>query len=596
MKVFLKQVFAALAVMIVCVALIGLALFGILAGLKGKPPSVKKGSILVFNMSVNITDGPSGFDAQQALEDAVLGESPANCMQLHALVSALEQASTDDRIAGLFLHGSLTPRGYGSGYGALKELRAALEKFKRSGKPIHAYLVSPSTKDYYLASVANSVKLNPRGILMVNGLVAEVTYYAGALQQYGVGVQIARVGKYKSYVEPYMRTNMSAESREQTGQYLGVLWDEVVQAVSRDRNLTPQQYQAWVDKAEAVKPQDALSRKLVDKLVYFDEELAELKKLSGVKGADEALPQIEIASYAEIAKKHQPKSSNKIAVVYAEGAILDGEGGPGVIGGDSLARQIRELRQEKGVKAIVLRVNSPGGSATASDVIQRELKLTKSTKPVVVSMGTVAASGGYWISANATRIFALPNTITGSIGILGMIPNVKELANRHGITWDSVKTAKYADAFRITRPKTAEEMAIFQDIINTGYDEFIELVAAGRNKTKEAVHEIAQGRVWAGQDAEKLGLVDEFGGLNKAIAYAAQRANLGSDWSVKEFPEEKGLLESLSEMLGGGKKPLAKEGPISILLREVAVDLNTLRSLNDPVGVYAVMPEVLRIR
>jgi protease IV len=596
MKEFLKQVVASLVVTVVCFVIFGLALFGLVAGLKGKTPSVKKGSILVFNMSVNITDGPSGFDAQQTIEDAVMGEGPAGSVQLYPLLRGLEMAASDDRIAGLFLHGSLTPRGYGTGYATLRELRGALEKFRRSGKPIHAYLVSPTTRDYYLASAANSLMLNPQGMLMVNGLVAETTYYAGALEKYGVGAQVVRVGKYKSFVEPYIRTNMSPENREQTRQLLGAVWDEIVQAVAIDRNLDPTQVQAIVDKAEGFKPEDALARKLVDKLAYFDEELAALKKMSGQPAEEGTFPQIDLMSYAAVAKKKDHKSANKVAVVYAEGAILDGVGGPGVVGGDSVARQIRELRQNKSVKAIVLRVNSPGGSATASEVIHRELELAKGNRPVVISMGTVAASGGYWISAGGSRIFAEPNTITGSIGILGMMPNVKELANKHGITWDSVKTGKYADVLKITRPKTPEEMALFQGVIDDGYEKFLQLVAKGRNKTKDAVHEIAQGRVWSGRDAEKLGLIDEFGGLAKAIAYAAQRANLGTDWSVMELPEEKGLLEQVSEMLGGDKKPVARVDPISSLLREVGEDLQTLRSLNDPAGVYALIPEMFRIQ
>jgi len=596
MKTFVKRVVVALLVALVCLAILGLMLFGVVAVLATKTPAVKNGSILVFDMSVNITDGPPGFDPDQAFQDALLGQGPAKNVQFYSLVRALEQAATDDRIAGLFLHGSLTPRGYGSGYGALKELRGALEKFRQSRKPIYAYLVSPTTRDYYLASVANSIMLNPRGLLLVNGLVAEITFYAGAFEQYGVGMQVVRVGKYKSYVEPYTRKDMSPENREQTAQLLAALWDEALLAIAPGRSLDPRQVQAWVDKAEGLKPQDALARKLVDKLAYFDEELAELKKLTGHTLPGEALPQIDLATYAVVAKKREHKSANKIAVVYAEGPILDGEGGPGMVGGDSFARQLRELREDKSVKAIVLRVNSPGGSATASDVIQRESRLAKAAKPVVVSMGSVAASGGYWISASASRIFAEPNTVTGSIGILGMIPNVKELANRHGITWDSVKTTKYADFFHITRPKTTEEMALFQDLINDGYDKFIELVAAGRNKTKEAVNEIAQGRVWSGRDAEKLGLVDEFGGLGKAIAYSAQRANLGTDWSLKELPGEKSFLETISEMLGGGKKPLARTDPVTSLLREIGEDLQTLRSLNDPAGVYALMPESIRIR
>jgi len=585
-----------LAVIAVCIAILGLVLVGLIVGLKAKTLSVKKGSILVFNMSVNITDGPSGFDAQQAVEDAVMGEGSPESVRLYPLLRGLEKAATDERISGVFLQGSFAPRGYGTGYAALRELRAAMEKFKQSGKPIHAYLVNPTTRDYYLASVANSLVLHPQGLVLFNGLVAETTYYAVALEKYGVGMQVVRVGKYKSFVEPFIRTNMSPESREQTKQLLGAVWDEILLDIARNRQLDARQIQTLMDKAEGFKPADASARKLVDKLAYFDEELAELKKISGQTAEEETFPQVELGSYAAVALKHEHKSANKIAVVYAEGPIMDGVGGPGMVGGDSVARQIREVRQDKSVKAIVLRVNSPGGSATASDVIHRELALAKSNKPVVVSMGTVAASGGYWISAGSYRIFAEPNTITGSIGILGMMPNVKELANRHGITWDSVKTSKYADVLKISRPKTPEEMALFQDLINDGYEKFVQLVAAGRNKTKEAVLEIAQGRVWSGRDAEKIGLVDELAGLEKAIAYAAQRANLGTDWSVMELPEEKGLLQQVSEMLGGEKKPVARVDPISSLLREVGEDLQTVRSLNDPAGIYALTPELFRIQ
>jgi len=596
MKSFLKQVLVAVVTACVCVALLALVLFGVATGLRNKTPTIKKGSILAFNLSVNITDSPAGLNPTQVLQDALEGEGPADSVQLYPILRALEQAATDDRIAGLHLYGSLTPRGYGSGYGALKELRAALERFKKSGKPIHAYLVNPTARDYYLASVANSIVLNPFGYVLIGGLVSERTFYAGALNKYGVGVQVVRVGKYKSYVEPFILDRMSPENREQTRQLLAAVWDDLVQSVSQDRSFSPGEFQRWVDAEGAFQAESALAKKLVDKIAYFDEELAALKKLAGQTDPAGLLPQVDLASYTAVARKRAPRSANKIVVVYAEGVIVDGEGGAGQVGGDSTARELRKLREDKSVKAIVLRVNSPGGSATASEVIQRELKLAKSTKPVVVSMGTVAASGGYWISAGADRIFAEPNTITGSIGILGMIPNVKELANRHGITWDSVKTGKYADFFHITRPKTAEEMALFQRVIDEGYDKFIQLVAAGRNKTKEAVDAIAQGRVWSGRDAEKQGLVDELGGLGEAIAYAARKARLGSDWSVTEVPREKSLAETLAELLGGEKRPVTRTDPVTSLIREMGEDLQRLRSLNDPLGVYALMPETIRIK
>ena len=239
--------------------------------------------------------------------------------------------------------------------------------------------------------------------------------------------------------------------------------------------------------------------------------------------------------------------------------------------------------------------NTPVVMAQMHDIAKNANKLAEKKK-VVCSMGTVAASGGYWISATATHIFAEPNTVTGSIGILALLPNLKQVANEHGITWDSVKTAKFADVDGISRPKTAEEMALLQRLIDDGYERFLKLVAGGRNKTRDAVHEIAQGRVWSGRDAEKLGLVDEFGGLGKAIQYAARSAKLGTDWSVTELPEEKSFLQTLSEMLGGGKKPLARESPFARVIRETGEDLQLLRSLNDPAGVYALMPDCVRIR
>jgi protease-4 len=278
---------------------------------------------------------------------------------------------------------------------------------------------------------------------------------------------------------------------------------------------------------------------------------------------------------------------------------VDGQGGVGEVGGDRIARQLRQLRQDKNVKAVVLRVNSPGGSATASEIIQREMILLsrEAKKPVVVSMGSLAASGGYWISTYSDRIFAEPTTITGSIGVFGILPNVQTLANNNGVTWDVVKTGRYADTMTISRPKTEQELAIIQGIVDRIYDQFVTKVAESRKLPKAKVTEIAQGRVWSGVQAKKLGLVDELGGLEAAIRDAAKRAKLGDDWRIEEYPKTRSLEERLLERLAGGamiRQP-APTDPLTKELKKVHQDLAILRSLNDPLGAYARLPFNLRV-
>jgi protease IV len=347
--------------------------------------------------------------------------------------------------------------------------------------------------------------------------------------------------------------------------------------------------------------EDAKAKKLVDRLAYADEMLDQLKKITGEDGDSKAFRQISLRSYASaVDDQINPTNGEQVAVVYAEGEIVNGQGAPGSIGGDRLARQLRQLRLDPKVKAVVLRVNSPGGSSTASEVIQREVILTKQAKPLVVSMGSTAASGGYWISTYADRIFAEPNTITGSIGVFGLQPNFQKLANDNGITWDVVKTGKFADSRTLTRPKSPEEIAVIQKIVGQIYDQFLAKVAKSRNLDPAKVAEIAQGRVWSGAEAKKLGLVDELGGLDAATADAAQRAKLGKNWHVEEYPEAKSFEGQLFKSLLGARleavnKTEAAEDPFSIELQKIQADLLSLRSLNDPHGIYMRLPDNLRI-
>jgi len=393
---------------------------------------------------------------------------------------------------------------------------------------------------------------------------------------------------------------MSPESREQLQKLLDDIWGTIVSDMAKSRGVSPGAIQATVDAEGIIKASVALKANLVDKVAYRDEVIDGLKKETGVTSPTDPFKQVQLAYYAKTSLPTQSFGGGEVAVVYAEGDIVDGEGDQTEVGGTKFAREIRRLREDSSVKAIVLRVNSPGGSVTASETIQRELRLARKAKPVIVSMGSYAASGGYWISIFGDRIFAEPSTVTGSIGVFGIIPNIQKLANDHGLTFDSVKTGKFADGLlTISRPRTDEEMAVFQNGVDWIYSQFVAKVAEGRKLAPSRVEEIAQGRVWSGTDAKKIGLVDEIGGLEAAIRYAATKAGLGEHYRVIEYPKSKNLSEAIAEFLG-------KYAPVSLHARSAGLlgeitdrierEFAWLRSLNDPQGIYARMPVDLVIR
>lgn len=580
----------------------GLVLVAILAAVGQKSAVVaENGSYLVFDLETNITDAPPQFDLTEFTGDK------SSTLQLRTVTRALRAAAKDERIAGVLLTGSLNPAGFGTGYAALREVRAALQEVRAAGKPVEAYLSSASTRDYYLASVADDVVLDPYGEIVMPGLATQPVFFAGFFEKFGIGVQVTRVGKFKSAVEPYIRQDLSPENREQLTQLLGDLWSDVIADVAAARGLRPADVQAVVDAEGIIRPEAAKAAKLIDRTAYRDQLIGELKAKTGRKGAKESFKQISLVEYAKSARdpgpltskkiekaadKAQPKQlSGRVAVVYAEGEIVDGEGERGYVGGTKFARELRRLRQDSDVKAIVLRVNSPGGSASASEAIQREIRLARETKPVIVSMGSYAASGGYWISAYGDRIFAEPNTITGSIGVFGIMFDVQKLANGLGFTFDTVKTGRFADTLSITRPKTEQELAIFQRMVDWTYEQFITKVAEGRKLDRKVVEEIGQGRVWSGREAVKLGLVDEIGGLEAAVRYAAQKAGLGENPTVSEYPRKKELAEAISELLQ--KAPpldLRESSLVAQVANRFARELATLRAFNDPRGVYVRLP------
>ena len=611
MKNFLGSLLGALAALVIfsgALVTLGIGLLGALAALgesEKASPAVLPGSYLVLDLSTNFSDAPPHLDLA-----ALRGREES--LQLRAATRSLRAAATDDRIAGVYLTGDLNPAGYGSGHAALRELRAALLAFREAGKPVVAYLTFASTRTYYVASAASDLALDPYGMILLPGLAAEPMFFAGAFEKVGINVQVTRAGKYKSAVEPFTRREMSAENREEVRELLQDIWDSLLGEIGTSRGVTAAQVQAVVDQEGLIRGAEALGARLIDRTAYRDEIYDALKAKTGRAGSEKPFKQVTLPAYARQLKPAsalpaprpvegvEPGSgkAGRIAIVYAEGEIVDGEGSPDEIGGARLSRELRKLRQDKNVRAVVLRVNSPGGSAASSEVVQREVRLLRREKPVVVSMGSYAASGGYWISAYADRIFAEPTTITGSIGVFGMQFDVQRLADTIGVTFDRVKTGRFADAMTVSRPKTPEEMAVLQRMVDWIYGEFLAKVAEGRNLSPDKVAAIAQGRVWSGADALEHGLVDELGGLDAALAYAAGKAGLGSDYRVVEIPRELELVEAIQELIEKAVPGAARvsAGPLEELRRRLERELRALAACNDPQGVYARLPFTLSVR
>ncbi|MEG3861451.1 signal peptide peptidase SppA [Microcoleus sp. herbarium12] len=564
---------------------------------KDSGPQVKDKSVLVLDLSLNITDSKPSRSTSAAIQEALSDES-GDAVTLRTVLDAIESAKKDPKIVGMYLEGSSDASS--SGFANLKEVRSALQRFRDAKKPIFAYEMDWSERDYYLGSVANTIAINPYGSLEINGFSSQSMFLTGAFEKYGLGVQVTRVGKYKSAVEPFLLKKMSPENRQQTQKLLGDIWGEYLKTVGPSRKLTVPQLQAVADNGGTLMADEALKSKLVDKVVYFDEIATELKKLTGTDAEDKSFKQISLKNYAKVAESKnstRAHKKNQIAVLYAEGEIVDGEGGPTQVGGDRIAEEMRKIREDDDIKAVVLRVNSPGGSVTAAEVIGREVALTGKKKPVIVSMGNLAASGGYWISMGSSKIFAEANTITGSIGVFGMLFNAEKLAANNGITWDVVKTARFADTNTVSRPKNPQELANIQRIVDRIYDRFITKVADSRKLPKNKVQEIAQGRVWSGTAAKQLGLVDEIGGLEDAVREAAKQAKLGDDWQLEEYPKRRSLEERILERISGVRvvKPATKLDPLTAEVKKMQDELAVIKSMNDPQGIYVRLPFDLRI-
>ncbi|RLD65447.1 MAG: signal peptide peptidase SppA [Bacteroidetes bacterium] len=551
MKNFIKYTIASLLGTLLTFLVILFIFIGIVAVVSAgdeKEVVVKDNSVLKLKL------GKSLIDRQPINPLAKFGiGDDEDLVGMNRIFQVLEAAKEDTKIKGIYIDTRNLPGGGIANYSAL---RKALLDFKSSGKFIYAYGEYYSQKDYYIASIADKIVLNPVGAVDFKGLAAQIMFFKKAMEKLDIEMQIIRGpnNKFKSAVEPFMYDQMSEANKEQTEKFLSSLWESMLNDISTSRKLSIAQLQEIADSLSSSDSKTAKAIGLVDMIGYEDQFKSELMKKLDVTN-DKKYNEISLTDYATTVKKANDfKKKNKIAVIYAVGEIISGEGNDEIIGSDRIAKAVRKARKDSSIKAIVLRINSPGGSALASEVMWRELVLAKEVKPVVVSMGNVAASGGYYIACMANKIIAEPTTITGSIGVFGMLPNLKKFFNdRLGLTFDGVNTNANSDMGSVAQPLTPFQYKVIQNSVVDIYTTFINHVAEGRNMTAEQVDAIGQGRVWSGVDAVKIGLVDELGGLDYAIAEAAKLANI-EEYKITNRPELKDPIKEMLKNFGGGVK------------------------------------------
>ena len=539
-------------------------------------------SVLYLSMDYNIIEKTESNPFADF--DLPFGVSP-NEIGLNDILAKIEAAKTDANIKGIFIN----PTTVGTGFATLKAIRDALVDFKKSDKFIVSYSDGYSQKAYYLASVADKIYLNPQGSLDFRGLSSSTMFMKDALDKLGVDMQVIKVGTYKSAVEPFMLNSMSEANRLQVNSYLNSIYEAFLDDLSAGRKISKDSLRQYADAYAIRNADDALKYKFIDAKLYKDELITDIKKRLDIKEKDD-ISIVSITKYG--GKNADSKGTDEIAVLYAYGDIVDGEGDVGQIGGDKISRELRKLRQDDKVKAVVLRVNSGGGSALASDIIWREVELIKKVKPVVVSMGDYAASGGYYIAAAADSIFAEKSTLTGSIGVFGLIPNAKNLLNNKlGIKFEEVKTGKYASLMgSMDKPLTEEEKAIIQVEVNKIYGTFIDRVAIGRNMTVAQVDSIGQGRVWTGDQALEIGLVDKIGNLQTAINAAASKGKITS-YYTKEYPAKE---EPFASILSTSKDKI-KAYMIGEEFGEYQKYIGELQKIMQNTGIQARIPYAIEI-
>ena len=542
MKSFFKNILSTIIGIISSILLLVIILLVIIAiASTDNEVKIKKNSILKIDLSNNTIVERSPTNPLEAFN--FTGEMTEN-LELKIVLDNIEKAKNDDNIVAIYLNNTII----NAGLSQTEEIRNKLLEFKKTGKRIISYSEVYSQLSYYLSSVSNSIYLNPEGVIDLKGLSASPMFYKGLLEKLDIDMQIIRHGKFKSAVEPFTLTKMSAENRDQMSLFLNSIADNLMDSIANQRGLALSDVQNHANQLSLENAKSCIELKYVDALIYQDQVNDSLLSLS----KSEKLNIISINKYSNVKVNTNDISRNKIAIIYATGSINSGKGSETSIGSETTAKAIKDAREDKNVKGIVFRINSGGGSALASDVIWRETILTKEANiPFVVSMGDYAASGGYYIACAADSIVANPTTLTGSIGVFGMIPNLQNFyKNKLGITIDTANTNKYAD-MGINRPLTNYEKRKIQKSIENVYETFITHVSEGRNISKSSVNEIGQGRIWTGYDAKKIGLIDTYGGIEKAVDIASTLANI-NDYRIISLPKKKDPFSEFATKLASG--------------------------------------------
>ena len=546
---------------------------------------VKSNSVIELNLE-HITHDYAG----KYSDPWVLLFSKDNNVGLTDVINAIRAAKTDDKIKGISIVNNVSSIGMAQA----KALRNELQEFKKSGKFVVAYGNTYSQKEYYLNSIADTIYLNPIGEMDFKGLSTEILFFKDLQEKSGIKLEVIRHGKYKSAVEPFLDNKMSDANREQVTALLSSVWGSIAADISKSRNIPVERLNQIADGLLARTPEMAKAEKLIDRIAYEDEYHAGIKKALKVK-KDKDYNSIPVKDYAKnnASLPQDRDSKDKIAVIYAQGEIRNGEGDVDYIGEISMRRSLEKARKDKNIKAVVLRIDSPGGSALTSELIWREIELTKKTKPVVVSMGNLAASGGYYIACNANQIFAEENTITGSIGVFGILPNFVQLTNKIGVHAETVSTHKNAANYSPFSPLDPTFRAVTQEAVEKIYTTFVTRVATGRKMTFEQVDQIAQGRIWSGTEAIKIGLVDKIGGLDDALA-AAARLSKTKTYRTENFPEYEKTIADLFQGF-----PFA-QSKASLISEEIGAEnykiWQTVKKLQSQKGVQASLPFEIAIK
>jgi protease-4 len=566
----------------------GLIIFLLILLFSESIPQIDNQSALVFNLDSYIKDNHSDTELEN-----LLSEGTQEKLTVRQITEAINKGAKDPRIVALFLDGS--QGNLNLGFASLTEIKTALDNFKSQGKKIFAYNVSAGEKDYFLTSMADEASLNPMGLMEMNGFAASQLFFANSFEKYGIGVQVLRVGQFKSAVEPFTRNNYSQENRQQTAELLTDIWNFYLTEIAKNRNLTKEKINNIANNQGILKSEEAHKLNLIDQVAYLDNVTTQLKEVTNSQNED-SFRKIDITSYLQ-ATKSKSQTKDKVAILYIEGLIVDGKGRIGEVGSERFIEQIQKIRQNKEIKGVVVRINSPGGSALASELILRELQLTAQAKPIIVSMGDFAASGGYWIATVGEKIFASKTTITGSIGVFGLLFNLEKISQNNGISNDVVKTNELADIDNSFKAKSPAELAILQSTVEQIYNSFLEKVAQARSLPKEKVAEIAQGKIWSGEDAQQIGLVDEVGGLDSALQYLSAKLDLSADYQVEEYPEKRSLEVELLKKFSEAKisHELNNSTHLAQLIWQLNSDLALKEIFHNPRQIYTILPFKLNI-